>query len=299
MFSANDLLMVKAISDEGSLTAAAAALHTSQPALSRRLSQLETRIGKRLFHRLPRGMQSTTIGETLLQHAEQVQAVTQAARVQVDAQIRLDSPILRLGIAPYVSLAPLTRILNALESEHPNLHFVIHVGAPHELSQKLTDGFLDLVIGPLGPEQRILRQTKLFEDNSVLMVRRDHPIRGKQPSLKVLSKHRWILPGQDHPLRQRIDNLFLDADLPLPKVHIETEDIPLSFNLALRSDYIVTIPRDVALFTQRDQNIKVLSLELTGSHAAIGVTQLRSRRLMPEVQTLIDAMSRELSQVDV
>lgn len=299
MFSANDMLMVKTINDQGSLTAAALALHTSQPALSRSLSNLETRIGARLFQRLPRGMTPTACGLTLLQHAEQVQAITRTARVQVEAQVRLDAPLLRLGIAPYVSLAPVIRTITAMEAEHPALHFEIDVGAPEGLIDKLTDGDLDLVIGPLTADERHLKRTKLFEDNSVVMVRREHPIRGRRPSLKTLSRYRWILPGPEHPLRKRVDALFMDAGLPLPKVQVETEDIPLSFNLALRSDYLTAIPRDVALFAQRDQNIRILKLDLPGTYASIGVTQLRGRRLVPEAQTLIDTMARELARAGV
>ncbi len=299
MFSANDMLMVKTINDEGSLTAAALALHTSQPALSRSLNQLETRIGARLFQRLPRGMAPTECGITLLQHADQVQAITRSARVQVEAQVRLEAPLLRLGIAPYISLAPVTRTITAMEAAHPRLRFEIAVGPPEELIDKLSSGDLDLVIGPLPADERQLKRTTLFEDNSVIVVRRDHPMRSLKPPLKSLSGYRWILPGREHPLRKRIDALFLDAGLPLPTVQIETEDIPLSFNLALRSDYLIAIPRDVALFARRDQGIRILKLELPGAYASIGVTQLRSRRLIPEASTLIDDLTRELARVGV
>ncbi|MEM9622724.1 MAG: LysR substrate-binding domain-containing protein [Pseudomonadota bacterium] len=297
MFSANDMLMVKTIDDQGSLTAAAAALHTSQPALSRSLNNLETRIGARLFRRLPRGMTPTPTGQTLLQHAEQVQAITRAAQVQIEAQVRLDAPVLRLGIAPYISLAPITRTISAMEAKHPDLHFQISVGAPVNLTEKLSSGDLDLVIGPVHADEQHVKQTKLFEDNSVVIVRRAHPLRGLQPSLRTLSKYRWILPGQTDPLRKRIDALFAEAELPPPIVQIETEDIPLSFNLALRSDYLVAIPKDVALYARRDQDIRILKLELPSTYASIGVTQLRSRRLIPEAQILIDAMAVELARV--
>lgn len=299
MFSANDMLIVKAISDQGSLTAAALALHTSQPALSRTLSNLESRIGARLFQRLPRGMAPTVCGKMLLGHAEQVQSITRTARLQLEAQVRLDAPLLRLGIAPYISLAPVIRAITAIEVQHPGLHFEIAVAPPGPLIDQLSDGDLDLVVGPLARDEQTLKQTKLFEDQSVIIVRREHPIRGERPSMKTLSRYRWVLPGLSHPLRKRIDGLFLDADLPPPEVQIETEDIPLSFNLAMRSDYLVAVPRDVALFAERDQNIRILKRELSGTYASIGVTQMRTRRLITEAQILIDNMARELFQAGI
>ncbi len=67
----------------GSLTAAAAVLHVSQPAVSRLLKDLEQEVGFALFERIGRGVQVTQQGRLLFEEVERafvgVEAITQRA----------------------------------------------------------------------------------------------------------------------------------------------------------------------------------------------------------------------------
>src|SRR5690606_11414605 len=57
-------------SEHGSLSSAASALGMAQSALSRQVSQLESLLGCRLFHRTGRGVSLTEIGHTILPRAQ-------------------------------------------------------------------------------------------------------------------------------------------------------------------------------------------------------------------------------------
>lgn len=61
-----------AIGDEGTITGAALALHMSQPALSRTLEQLESRLGTRLVERTTRRLTLTEAGRRLWEHAHRI-----------------------------------------------------------------------------------------------------------------------------------------------------------------------------------------------------------------------------------
>lgn len=63
------LRALAAIGDEGSITGAAAVLHVSQPALSRTLEQLESRLGARLVERSTRRLALTDTGRKLYERA--------------------------------------------------------------------------------------------------------------------------------------------------------------------------------------------------------------------------------------
>ena len=67
-----------AIAQRGSMHAAADAMHLSQPALSKRLSELERRIGLPLFDRIGRDLVINTHGQALLPEAETLIASTQS-----------------------------------------------------------------------------------------------------------------------------------------------------------------------------------------------------------------------------
>ncbi|OKO91507.1 hypothetical protein AC629_02515 [Bradyrhizobium sp. NAS80.1] len=69
----DDLKFVLAVAREGSLSAAARALHTTQPTVGRRVAALESRLGARLFHRTPSSAELTEIGRTLLSGLERIE----------------------------------------------------------------------------------------------------------------------------------------------------------------------------------------------------------------------------------
>lgn len=65
----DDLRVVLAIAEHGTLAAAAVHLRISHPTLSRRLQTIERRLGTRLFERTPTGLRSTAAGEDAKQLA--------------------------------------------------------------------------------------------------------------------------------------------------------------------------------------------------------------------------------------
>ncbi|MEN3359106.1 MAG: hypothetical protein V7637_3088, partial [Mycobacteriales bacterium] len=69
-----DLHLLRAIAGSGSINRAASLLSITQPALSRRLSRLEERLGRRLLVRGPRGAALTEVGRRLVDLAEDAEA---------------------------------------------------------------------------------------------------------------------------------------------------------------------------------------------------------------------------------
>src|SRR5690348_10161914 len=86
-----------AVVDHGGMSAAAAALHLSQPSLSQAIRGLERDLGVPLFHRVGRRVVPSAAGEALVPPARQVLRDLRTARASVDAVRGLDGG--RLDIA--------------------------------------------------------------------------------------------------------------------------------------------------------------------------------------------------------
>src|SRR5215468_9712831 len=105
------LQLIAEIERSGSLSASAAALNLTQPALSKALKEVEAMLGFPLFSRGARGLQKTSQGEIvmhgatlLLRELQHVHAEAQSAGP--DGRI---AGILRLGAPAYLSASLLPR----------------------------------------------------------------------------------------------------------------------------------------------------------------------------------------------
>ncbi len=69
-----------AVAETGSFSAAAERVHITQPAISKRIAQLEGILGRRLFDRISRTISLTEAGRALLPRAERILLELRATR---------------------------------------------------------------------------------------------------------------------------------------------------------------------------------------------------------------------------
>lgn len=116
------LRALAAIGDEGTITGAAAVLHISQPALSRTLEQLESRVGVRLVQRTTRSLALTDAGTRLYERAHLILHQLDDALAEAAAGVRP----LRVGFA-WAALGDRTvPMLRAWREEHPGTPIQVH-----------------------------------------------------------------------------------------------------------------------------------------------------------------------------
>jgi DNA-binding transcriptional LysR family regulator len=117
----DDLRIVLAIAEQGTLSAAALLLNVSHPTLSRRLQRIERRLGTRLFDRLPSALRATAAGEDVRQLALKWRGEAAALErriggldVGADGAVRLTAPD---AVAEYL----LPDMLASICRGHPGL----------------------------------------------------------------------------------------------------------------------------------------------------------------------------------
>lgn len=131
----------------GSFTAAAQKLHTTQSAVSKRIGELERVLGTKLLHRTPKGLQITPPGRQLFAWAEQAHHL----RLQIERAVN-DGAVLRglvrIGTTELVAMTWLTRLVQRLRAEHPELILEPLVDAGMPLLQRVESHAIDLAILP-------------------------------------------------------------------------------------------------------------------------------------------------------
>lgn len=146
-----------AVAAQGGMSAAAAALHVSQPALSVALGQLEAHLGQRLFLRRPGGrLMPTSFGQRWLAEAEEA---LQRMATLADPS-RLAGQTLRLAVFKDLAASCLGPLLAAVGQEAPGLHLQPSLMEFEDLAIALRHGRADLALTwDLGLEADIARQT--------------------------------------------------------------------------------------------------------------------------------------------
>ncbi len=120
-------LQFMAVAEHGSYRRAAAALHVSQPALTKSIQALESDIGHRLFDRESRGVRLTEFGRRVLSHAQQMLAAEQDLRHDLGLIAGLATGQLKVALGPYPSVVSGYGAAARISRQHPQLGIALQV----------------------------------------------------------------------------------------------------------------------------------------------------------------------------
>jgi DNA-binding transcriptional LysR family regulator len=131
--------------DTGTFRAAAAALGTTQPNISSRISVLEAALDVTLLYRDAGSVRLTSKGAELL---ERTRDVLRAGEAMLEAAGRQDliEERLRLGVTELVACTWLQPFLRQLRREYPNLRVELQVDLSRHIEERLREGQLDLAL---------------------------------------------------------------------------------------------------------------------------------------------------------
>lgn len=161
-----DVRYVVAVAEAGGITAAAAGLFISQPALSQAVRRVERELGVELFLRTGRRVRLTVAGEEFVDAARRVLRDMESLRAAVDAVVGLERGRLDLVSLPTLSVDPLVELVGAFRAAHPGV--AVHIAEPEDLADiehRVRDGSAevalteavsytdDLVVRPFGKQE--------------------------------------------------------------------------------------------------------------------------------------------------
>ncbi|NNB97611.1 LysR family transcriptional regulator [Corallococcus exiguus] len=191
-----DLRVVLALAAAGTTARAAAALHLTQPAVSRALLAAEERLGARLFDRTPRGLVPTPAGQEL---------VAGATRILVelgDLEHRVRAPVapsirLRLVCECYTAYHWLPSALVTLRKSLPGLHLSLAVEHTQDPVPALVAGELDVALLTTSTVPRAgLESRPLFSDEIIFVVAASHPLASRRALTREDLREHTVLTGQ-------------------------------------------------------------------------------------------------------
>ncbi|MGW4382842.1 LysR substrate-binding domain-containing protein [Kitasatospora sp. NPDC004531] len=159
---------------------AAAAIGTSQPALSGAVAALEETLGAQLVERTTRRVMITPLGERVAAHARQVLSALHALTEEVEAARRPFTGPLHLGVIPTVAPYLLPNVLRLVRDAFPDLELHVHEERTPSLLDGLAAGRLDLLLLALPAGGAVpVAEIPLFDEDFVLIVPPEHELAGR------------------------------------------------------------------------------------------------------------------------
>ena len=135
----------------GSVSAAAARLNATQPAISMRLRELERSIDADLLDRSLRTIRLTPVGRAFLDHAERIHALAEEALAEFGADRAVTGHI-RLGVTETVALTWLPDLVGQINARFPEVAVELGVDLTEGVWNRLNHGNLEVALlpGPVG-----------------------------------------------------------------------------------------------------------------------------------------------------
>jgi len=129
---------------------AAEKLHTTQPAVSARIMQLEAALQVKLFERDNRGSHLTAKGRELMVYAERMMNLRTEMLLAISGREALGGTV-QLGVSETIVHLWLTELLKNLNRDYPNITIEISVDTSANLAAGLETGSIDvaLLLGPI------------------------------------------------------------------------------------------------------------------------------------------------------
>ncbi len=179
-----------AVVDAGSLTGAANQLATSQPTLSRQISELEELLGIALFERVARGLRLTAIGQSLVAPVREMEAAARATAMIALEHTEKISGSVRLTASEMTSAYILPPILLKLRKTHPQIQIELVVSNSIE---NLLERKADIAIRHVRPSQGALIAQHIGEARIGGFAHRDYISQvGGHIDLQHLEHYDWI-----------------------------------------------------------------------------------------------------------
>ncbi len=282
------LRLMDLISRLGSLSAAAQALHISQPGVTKMLQEVEAAFGQTLIERTTKGGRLKAAGLNVLDRLRIALQAVGSARESLNDSPEL--PLIRLGVLPLVGVSALASVVTLLEAEGRLPRIQIQQGTVESLVLALHRGEVDCAVTALETieQAEIYHQldiTPLWKEPLVVVAGASHPvIRRKAQTLAQLRALDWVMMPHITSGRRALERMFLREGLPPPVPHIETESFHLGLSLVASSRLVMAVP--YSAYLQYQPRVKRVPMKDSFTNGAVVFATLSGTLQLPAVSDL-------------
>ena len=281
-----------AIADQGNFLKAAATLHITQTALTKRLQNLEALLGVKLVERTTRSVALSSIGREFLPQARRLLSDLTTALVEIRETGRAHRGEVSIACVPTVGVQYLPRIIQSYSARYPNNRIKILDHASAGVADAVLRREAEFGINIGGHHRPELTSVPLLADRFVLICRDDHPL-AKRKTLpwKQLQPHPLIFVGAGSGNRPLLDSALGAHNLTLQS-HYEVQRSSTAVGLVAAGVAAAIVP-SLAMQRGTYPSITVVALTNPVVSRSLVLVARKGSHLSPAAQALYDMIGAQ------
>lgn len=270
---------------------AAAELHITQTALSRRLQTLEAYLGVRLIERTTRSVELTRTGADFLPRAQRLLTELESALTDIRETGKAMRGSVTIACVPSIGARYLPRAIQQYSGAYPDNRITIHDHSSFGVAEAVLRREAEFGINVTGTHDAGLESVPLARDRFVLICRDDHPFAArKRVSWSQLEPHLLIFPGGLSANRPVLE-LALGGDRLRLRTYYEVQHSSTALGLVAEGVGVAVVPN---LAVQKDAYPRIRVVPLVDPVVArtLALISLRNADLSPAARPLYDILVR-------
>ena len=212
--NARQLEVFRAMMRHRSLTAAAEALHVSQPAVSKVLRHFESQLGYTLFERVKGRLVATAEAHLLFRDADRIFREIEVLKQFSDRIREKKVGLLRIGASAPPSFSILPAAIDRFRRRNPGVRLVLHTLPAEEVAEKIVVGAIDIGLTMVTIAQPLVRCEILGTTSIVAVMHRSSPLAQlTEVGPQSFNGQTLISYGPLPPIGQILGRVFKDAGI--------------------------------------------------------------------------------------
>ncbi|HKW37747.1 MAG TPA: LysR family transcriptional regulator [Burkholderiales bacterium] len=286
-----DLHVLMTVVQAGSMSKAAALLHTTQPAVSRSIAELERTLGVRLLERNFHGVQPTAYGRVVLEGGVAVFDDLRQAVKNVEFLADPAAGEVRIGCTPILASSFVSAVVDRLSRRYPRMIFHLVTAYVEPLRRALHERKVDLLIVrrfvPAAEER--LEFEFLFDDAYVVAAGANNRwARRRRVELAELAGESWTLPPPGSAIASIAMEAFRAGGLDYPRTTVVADSPEARISLVGTGRFITIFPASISKFPTMRPEIRILPVELPMARVQNVIVTLKNRALSPVAKLFVE-----------
>lgn len=202
-----------AVSDLGTMTAAAKALYIAQPTVSQAISELEAFYGVRLFERFSKKLYMTPQGFQLLDYARHISSLYN--RMDMAMGDASEGSVVKVGASMTIGTCLLPQMVEAFTKKYPDVPIEAVIRNTRDIEDMILKNDIDFALVEGSVHSSSIYSDPFSTDRLLLLCGKGHPLYGSgKLETAELSGKKFIVREEGSGTRELFESSMAAANIP-------------------------------------------------------------------------------------